>query len=170
MLAPMPCLVFKDKQGRRIEVPLTRPEMTVGRDAVNDISIPFRSMSRAHCAFVKKEDGVYVRDLGSSNGTLVNDRPADGEVKLADKDQVKVGELRIRFYAASKYPNAAMEVGESSSIQIFGKELARQVAKKRPGSFRPGMLLAMLAAFLLGGVLVGAILLVLLQTGTIKLR
>lgn len=162
--------MFKDKQGRRIEVPLARPEMTVGRDAVNDISIPFRSMSRAHCAFVKKEDGVYVRDLGSSNGTLVNDRPAMGEVKLSDRDQIKIGEFRIRYYVESKYPQTAMEVGEDSSIQIFGKDLARQVKKKPPGGFRPALLLAILAAFLLGGAFVAVVALALLKAGVIGKR
>ena len=87
----MPCLVFKDKQGRRIEVTLDKPRVSVWRQPGNDVVIPFRSVSREHCAFVTKADGIYVSDVGSSNGSKLNDLPLPGEQRLKDRDHLTIG-------------------------------------------------------------------------------
>ena len=71
----MPCLVFKDRKGRRFEVAIDKPRLSVGREAGNDVVIPFRSVSRQHCVFESRDGGVWVEDVGSSNGSTLNDEP-----------------------------------------------------------------------------------------------
>src|SRR3954467_530881 len=53
---------------------LTQNEMTVGRDPTADISINDPSISRKHAKVNQEEGGVCLTDLGSSNGTFVNDK------------------------------------------------------------------------------------------------
>ena len=54
--------------------PVTKPRVTIGR-ANADITINDRMVSRVHCALEISDEGVLLRDLESTNGTLVDDRP-----------------------------------------------------------------------------------------------
>ena len=54
---------------------LLEGKMVVGRDAGSAIRINDRSISRKHAALEQRDDGFYVVDLGSQNGTLLNDAP-----------------------------------------------------------------------------------------------
>lgn len=56
------------KGGTR-DVPLTTERLTVGRDPACDVAIEDPSLSRRHAVIVRRESGVWVEDLGSSNGT-----------------------------------------------------------------------------------------------------
>lgn len=67
----------------------TQP-MTLGRkDAFFTIKDPLAS--RRHVQFIHKDGRWYLRDLGSSNGTLVNNHKIDKPVKLHDGDLIQVG-------------------------------------------------------------------------------
>jgi uncharacterized protein YbaR (Trm112 family) len=54
--------------------PVTKPRVTIGR-ANADITVNDRMVSRIHCALEISEAGVLLRDLESTNGTLVDGRP-----------------------------------------------------------------------------------------------
>jgi len=56
-----------------------RPPIVVGRSAEAKLRIPKDSVSRRHCEFFLEDEVVFVRDLGSTNGTFVNhEEIADG--------------------------------------------------------------------------------------------
>jgi pSer/pThr/pTyr-binding forkhead associated (FHA) protein len=72
--------------------------VTIGRERHNDISMPKnRKCSRDHCKIWEIGPAKYaVADLGSTNGTLLNDaRTTRGD--LADGDHVQVGDVVFRF-------------------------------------------------------------------------
>ena len=54
--------------------PLGKPRVLIGR-ANADINVNDPTVSRLHCALEISDQGVLVRDLGSSNGTFVADQP-----------------------------------------------------------------------------------------------
>jgi hypothetical protein len=54
--------------------PIAKPRITIGRGNA-DVTIDDPSASRLHCVVETIEDWVQLRDLGSTNGTLVNDKP-----------------------------------------------------------------------------------------------
>jgi hypothetical protein len=54
--------------------PVTKPRLTIGR-ANADITVNDQMVSRVHCALEISDAGVLLRDLESTNGTLVDDRP-----------------------------------------------------------------------------------------------
>ncbi len=74
--------------------------LTVGRGGQNDVAIDGDEFASArHVRFEPRRDGVWVYDLGSTNGTYVNGvRIADAR-KLASGDVVRVGETDLRFEA-----------------------------------------------------------------------
>lgn len=60
----------------------------VGRRGTNDIMISDNAVSGEHCEFIYEDDVVYIRDLNSTNGTLLND-------EVIEKEEVKTGDLII---------------------------------------------------------------------------
>ena len=52
---------------------VAKPRMTIGRSNA-DITIDDRAVSRLHCALEISEDSVLLRDLGSTNGTIVGNQ------------------------------------------------------------------------------------------------
>ncbi len=63
---------------------------SIGRSSANDISIPERHVSRQH-AVIQYRDGVFmIADLGSANGTFVNDRRLTDPFPLAHGDVIRL--------------------------------------------------------------------------------
>ncbi len=91
------CLVviYGPELGRRI--PLGAQRFEIGRSSRSDLSLDQESVSRRHARITRARDGAYVLvDLGSTNGTYVNDEPI-GERTLAHGDQIKVGRSILKY-------------------------------------------------------------------------
>jgi hypothetical protein len=75
----------------------SRP-LTVGRGTQNDVSIDGDEFASArHVRIEPRRDGVWVSDIGSTNGTYVNGVRIDRPRKLVQGDVVRVGETELRF-------------------------------------------------------------------------
>jgi hypothetical protein len=82
------------------EFPLDSRPLTVGRGARNDVSIEGDEFASArHVRIEPRRDGVWVSDVGSTNGTYVNGERIDRPRKLERGDVVRVGETELRFDA-----------------------------------------------------------------------
>lgn len=79
-------------------VPLDRPVLFFGRHPDCDVQ-PAGSVkvSRRHCCVAEASGRVRVRDLGSLNGTWVNDRQVKREAPLAPGDVLRVGDVGYRL-------------------------------------------------------------------------
>ena len=74
--------------------------LTLGRGPQNDVSIDGDEFASArHVRVEPRRDGVWVSDVGSTNGTYVNGVRIDRPRKLAHGDVVRVGETELRFDA-----------------------------------------------------------------------
>lgn len=83
-------LVMFKADGARREFPLTGSRTIVGRASTSDLRIPLSSVSRQHCEFRIEGDDVFLRDLGSSNGTYHNNSRIQ-EVEVDAGDEVVIG-------------------------------------------------------------------------------
>jgi signal transduction histidine kinase len=81
-------------QGSRY--PLEEPVHSIGRTQSNSIRLHDTEVSRTHAEFVRRGEGYWIRDLGSSNGTFVNGRPVR-EQELHSGDQVQVGRSTLLY-------------------------------------------------------------------------
>lgn len=66
-----------------------------GREAENDICIPDSKVSRTHARIEPSEDGYTLTDLGSTNGTFINDKPVEQPVHLRVGDAITIGPARF---------------------------------------------------------------------------
>jgi len=87
-------LIIESDNGSSEVIRLKSGLNRLGRSSVNDFMIPHPSVSRLHCEIEVKEEGIFVRDLDSCNGTLVDDCPvACGQ--LVAGQILQLGEVRM---------------------------------------------------------------------------
>lgn len=70
---------------------LLRGTTRIGRAPDNDFVVPKPSVSSYHLVIVNEQEQVSVRDLGSTNGTYINERRVEGTRRLKDSDFLRVG-------------------------------------------------------------------------------
>jgi pSer/pThr/pTyr-binding forkhead associated (FHA) protein len=72
--------------------------ITIGRLKSNTIVIEDNSISLMHAKITRKDGQFYLKDLNSTNGTIVNGQPI-GEVRLRDQDKVRFADITTQFLA-----------------------------------------------------------------------
>lgn len=75
--------------------PITKDYITIGRGKENDIVVIQTDISKRHAAVRVTNQGIYLEDLGSTNGTVLNDLPVTSPVRIYDDDQIHIGLARI---------------------------------------------------------------------------
>lgn len=81
--------------------------IVVGRDSSCAIVLDDALASRRHASFTMRGEKLFVRDLQSRNGLLVNGLPAEGETELFHGDQVTVGRSALRVMRQAYKPKRA---------------------------------------------------------------
>ena len=92
-------LVWLRASGEPVEFPLEGEAFDVGRDGEAAIRIEEPLVSRLHARLERRGEGWVVRDLDSTNFTLVNGRRIRREQELEDGDQLQSARARCVFRA-----------------------------------------------------------------------
>ena len=102
------CLVviYGLELGRKYD--LDTSTIIVGRSSKSDIQIDQESVSRSHAKILNTGKNIILRDLGSTNGTYVNDQLVD-EYVLRDGDFIKIGRTIFKFLSGGNIENAYHE-------------------------------------------------------------
>lgn len=99
-------------------------DMLVGRHQAADIVLQAAEISRKHAAFLLKEDALWVQDLGSSNGTFVNDMRIDSEALLKQGDIVQFASLKFSVL------EPAQEVIVEPELEQTAERIIEEAAEK----------------------------------------
>ncbi|REJ65084.1 MAG: FHA domain-containing protein [Planctomycetota bacterium] len=86
---------------------LEEDRIVLGRHPDCQIQLDHGSVSRQHAQIVREADQFFVEDLGSRNGTLVNEQVISGRRQLLDGDELKICDVAFRF--AGGDPQAGQE-------------------------------------------------------------
>src|SRR5215213_9045285 len=86
-------------------LPVSAPELTIGRDPSNGLCLADLSLSRRHCAITLDGPAARIRDLRSSNGTFVNGMQISDHL-LRDGDRIQLGESLFLFISEPSGPSA----------------------------------------------------------------
>ena len=84
-------LVMFKNDGQRRDFPVTSRTTSVGRGEDCGLRVPLLSVSRRHCELSLIDQEIKVRDLGSSNGTYLNNNRISEEETLKAGDRLAVG-------------------------------------------------------------------------------
>ena len=89
--APRLVMLAGPDLGQRID--LAEGELTIGRESRCGVVLPLGGVSRVHCSLRRDASGIWLRDLGSTNGTRRNGEPlpAQQDVRLQVGDLVAIG-------------------------------------------------------------------------------
>lgn len=85
-------LVIRNSDGGTEVLQLKEGLNRLGRSSVNDFVIVDPSVSRLHCEIEVREDGMFVRDLDSSNGTYIDGRPVT-QAQLYPGQTLQLGQV-----------------------------------------------------------------------------
>jgi signal transduction histidine kinase len=105
---------------------LTARVHTVGRDATSLIRLHDTEVSRRHAEFHHTPDGYRLLDVGSANGTFVNDQPVR-DVVLHSGDQVRIGQSILVYSAGG--PGGSDLADRISMISRNDLELSSAIIK-----------------------------------------
>lgn len=86
----------------------------IGRSPQNAICVPSETVSRNHALIKQNDEGKFcVYDLGSRNGTLLNDRLVSSPMALRDGDTIRLGEVTLVFAHQSQADDPKMATQSS---------------------------------------------------------
>ncbi|MFR9779240.1 FHA domain-containing protein [Micromonospora sp. MS34] len=94
----MPLLTVAGGAMRGLSFRIGRDPQVIGRAPTTDIMLTDPHLSRRHATVQLTAEGVSLTDLGSTNGTWLNDERIAGSVHLADGDVVRLGRTELRFF------------------------------------------------------------------------
>ena len=75
------------------EIAIAGNQFVIGRDEDCNLRPASPAISKKHCAVFYKDGEPFVKDLGSTNGTFVNDEQVEGDRPLVEGDKLRVGPL-----------------------------------------------------------------------------
>lgn len=97
MESPTPILVIVKGGNVGTTIPIADGALVIGSGTNVDLPLAYEGVSRRHALLKHFGGRVLVVDLGSLNGTWVNGRKITGETALADRDQIGLGSVLLRF-------------------------------------------------------------------------
>ena len=106
---------IEDDEGNRSVIPVTRSEITIGRQDGNVIRLTDRNVSRRHAVLYSNQDTLRLEDLESYTGTQINGRPLEGTSPLGLGDVVSIGDYELRILGEGDH---ALEPDDSQVTQI----------------------------------------------------
>ncbi|MEK6677480.1 MAG: SpoIIE family protein phosphatase [Planctomycetota bacterium] len=110
-------LIIRLPDGRTFKHVLTGEPQVIGRDATCDIFVDDPSASRRHARLRKVPGGYVVEDLGSKNGTLVNDSPSASQV-LKSGDHLLIGSVTAIFSDAPALSSPSVVVEDDTQASL----------------------------------------------------
>ena len=93
----MDFVVVTTPEGKAIRRDLDLPKISIGRSSKNELVLADLSLSRVHAEIYREGDCFLVKDAGSKNGTLLNDRQLTAPVVLKKGDRITLGSAQIWF-------------------------------------------------------------------------
>ncbi len=110
------------------EIPLKKEQFLIGRSKECTLRAGSEAISRKHCLIALSEGHVTIRDLGSRNGTIVNEQKIEQVTRLNHGDEIRVGPLRFRFEAAE------IKSGKQPKVQSVADAVGRAAAQAKSAS------------------------------------
>ncbi len=147
-------LVIRSGPQAGMEIPVDQPTVRLGRGSGSDIVLQDTQISRQHAEISRQGDRFFIRDLGSTNGTFVNNRQVTDLRPLQSGDQIRIGNTTL---ACEVIPAGAPVAATDWEAQLWDEEMGTGQPTERSRLLI--WVLVGAAVILLGAVAVGAFLL-----------
>src|SRR6516162_3267379 len=129
-------------QGKKI--PVTRTPFVIGRDPKCHLRPSSPMVSTQHCSIQVKQKKLYISDLGSTNGTFVNEVRVNKEVEIHHADRLRIGPLILSVSVETGTPvdqptplppsRAKMDVVDDEAVAAVLLSALEEDAPTTPGA------------------------------------
>ena len=95
-------LRFTEGENEGIEIRLEVPrEVIIGRGEECDIYLGEKKISRRHAKLITSSDKLALEDMGSTNGTFVNENRIEGSCQILEEDSIRIGAsiFKVEFHS-----------------------------------------------------------------------
>src|SRR5438132_1830534 len=129
-------------------IEITKDVTVVGRREECDLLLPHKSISKMHCVIVKTDGLLFLRDLGSTNGTRVNGQRVR-RAALLPNDQLAIAAQKFRVFLgpeeALDHDDSDAEPIEPQGVGNLSSKADRAVSERDPSGLpalpnRPNLL------------------------------
>jgi pSer/pThr/pTyr-binding forkhead associated (FHA) protein len=103
-------------------------DQILGRDAAADITLPDPAISRRHARLYCGADGVWLEDLGSTNGTYINGDRLTVPYRLRDGDEVRLGNCLATFHGVQNEADATQVITTLDSSAASREAVPARIA------------------------------------------
>ncbi|MBN2694252.1 FHA domain-containing protein [bacterium] len=119
-------LIVTDGKSFRQEFPLQEQITIIGREESCHISISSQTISRKHFRIIAKGLKMYIEDLGSSNGTLLNEQKIDKVTEITENDIIQFGIYYAQLNNTNKLKKSYKvdDIATSKQMDIVKKNQA----------------------------------------------
>ncbi len=124
-MKPMLRLRVEPAVGDPFEHPLGETSLVIGRSSESDLMVADRFLSRKHARLSWRDGRLFVEDLGSRNGTLLNDRPVEGSTEVQAGDRIKVSGSLIEVLGDAP---STSDTGLRESSSLAGMTVVKQAS------------------------------------------
>jgi pSer/pThr/pTyr-binding forkhead associated (FHA) protein len=94
---PPRSLVVLDDRGNKVKTVSLDVNLQIGRAEACQVRLEDTYISSFHARIFRRDDGWYVEDLGSTNGTYLNQRRVTSPAELRAGDRLKVGKITLEL-------------------------------------------------------------------------
>ena len=139
-----PTLVVGGGPNDGATIPLTASHTTMGRHGDNDVVFDEALVSRRHAVIIETGAGFFIRDLGSTNGTFLNDtRIEPGEQPIKNGDIIRLGGggitaiftegggMTLRLSTVEPPPADVMVDARARQVYVLGDRLEPPLTRKQ---------------------------------------
>jgi len=95
--------------------------VTIGRSPGNNLVLQDEQVSRNHALIRREGNGYLIIDLGSANGTFINDKPVTTATPLNSRDVIRLGECKFTFRYAGEQDTPAPEAPKKATQRFFAE-------------------------------------------------
>lgn len=127
------------------EIVLRKAKIVLGRSGSGcDVCLDDKAVSRHHVSLIRGDSGYYAKDLGSTNGTVLNGAKIRSQL-LKDGDVLRIGKHELKFITEPDEPGAETGAGEApkreagaSPQRTYGESGGDPGPKASGGHLAPG--------------------------------
>lgn len=127
----MAVLTVINDRGYTEQYQLRGRECVVGRQADTDLRLDARDVSRRHARILTEDERFFVEDLGSSNGTFLNNTRVSGRQPLQEQDRIQIGPFTICFQHEDEPVENEYKITASIPTNVTNSKLFRLDAARK---------------------------------------
>jgi pSer/pThr/pTyr-binding forkhead associated (FHA) protein len=133
---PLALLLTKSGAGKGQRFSVHNPVASLGRAEFNDVRVADPSVSAGHAKLQLREGVWTLTDLGSTNGTWVDDERVDDETPLSPGATIRLGEVSFAFEPKDERPVHAERTALMAATAVAPASASAPVAAPTPAATR----------------------------------